>query len=99
MEDSYTHICTFKHRPATDITIASVPKQDEVLKMSTTSVLKPKIKSFNQICAQFVDIRTLLWLAGKHQNIKEWLQRFFNEAGSSFTGLRKADSVEAYLGI
>ena len=42
LEDSYGHICTFKHHPATDITIASVPKRDEVLKMSTTYVLKSK---------------------------------------------------------
>ncbi|KAF3402860.1 hypothetical protein DPV78_004462 [Talaromyces pinophilus] len=96
MEDSYGHICTFKHHPATDMTIASVPKRDEVLKMSTTYVLKSK----NQILRsglRAVDIRTPLWLAGKHQNVKEWLQRLFCEAGSSFTGLRKAHSVGAYI--
>lgn len=42
MEDSYGHTCTFKHHPATDITIASLRKRDEVLKMSTTYVLKSK---------------------------------------------------------
>lgn len=56
--------------------------------------LEPKIKSSDQVCVQFVDIRSPLWLTGSNQNANESLQQLFNEAGSCFIDLRNAHLIE-----
>lgn len=63
--------------------------------MMTAFGLEPRSKPSDQVCVQFVDIRTPLWLPGSNQNINESLQRLFDEAGSIFIGLRNAHLIEA----
>jgi hypothetical protein len=92
------HDCTFKSHPAANVHVITTLNWDYKRKrLIATSQYEFELdlQAFSQRHLHFVGINTSLLCS--RRNIKTWLRRFFNEAGSSFSGWRKSCLVDASL--
>jgi hypothetical protein len=95
---SLQHICMFQKHPAAHLRIATTfywDKDREILQVRSQYKFELEIQTFSQKELQFTGINAPLRYS--HKSIKKWLQRFFDEAGCSFSGWHRVCSISAEL--
>lgn len=92
------HDCTFQDHPAANVRINTTFDWDyesQMLIVMSGYQFELELESFSQRCLRFTGIKTPLFCSRK--NTQTWLRRFFDEAGSSFSGWHKSCLDDASL--